>query len=98
MPRFILNAAAETGNSTPGSDAPAGLVITVTDTAGKPVTKLKQPAFQVQAFLSGVQATIVSFFEESPPDSTGLKLPGVYYLGVALQRQPWKKEIYALAI
>ncbi|HXI71879.1 MAG TPA: hypothetical protein VNN22_16105 [Verrucomicrobiae bacterium] len=98
MARFILSAAAESGNSTPGNDAPAGLVVTVTDTAGKPVTKLKQANFQVQAFLSGTQAVLVSFFEESPSDGNGLKLPGVYHLGPALQGQAWKKDIYALAI
>lgn len=98
MARFILSASAESGNSKPGSDAPAGLVVTVTDTAGKPVTKLRQSNFQVQALLSGVQAVVVSSFEESPQDSNGLKLPGVYYLGPALQGQAWKKDIYTLAL
>jgi len=93
-----VNAAADGRAGRINTDEPQGIVVTVTDQNGAPVTKLKPSAFKLQAFLDTVRPVLIVAGLESPKDATGLQLKGVYYLRVALRGFPWEQAITSFVV
>ncbi len=94
MARLIVTALSEDTVAAPGNRLSNYIVISVTDTNGKPITGLTVDNFKVDPMIAasgGALVHVVSFFPG--------RLPGFYYLNVApVDMHTWKAGVYIFAV
>jgi hypothetical protein len=94
MARLIVAAFSEDSIAAPGNRQPNYIVVSVTDSAGIPVTGLGVPNFKVDPMIVGPGGALVNI--------TGLsagRLPGFYHINVVpIRTETWKAGVYIFAV
>ena len=94
MARLIVAAFSEDTIAAPGNRQPNYIVVSVTDSAGIPVTGLGVPNFKVDPMIVGPGGALVNI-----TGVTAGRLPGFYHINVVpIRTETWKAGVYILAV
>lgn len=94
MSMLVVSALSEDAIAAPGNRQPNYIVVSVTDTAGVPVTGLGIPNFQVDPVIVGPGGALVDITNVTPG-----RLSGIYLVNVVpIRRETWKSGVYIFAV
>ena len=94
MSLLIVNAASEDTIAAPGNRQNNYVVVSVTDSAGNPVTGLATSNFKVQPVIVGPGGALVNITGSAPAG-----LPGFYIVDVVpIRTETWKAGVYIFAV
>jgi hypothetical protein len=94
MARLIVAAFSEDSIAAPGNRQPNYIIVSVTDSAGIPVTGLGVPNFKVDPMIVGPGGALVNITGVSAG-----RLPGFYHINVVpIRTETWKAGVYIFAV
>jgi hypothetical protein len=94
MARLIVTAASEDTIAAPGNTQPNYIIVSVTDSAGIPITGLIAANFKVDAMIVGPGGALVNITRVA-----GGRLPGFYHVDVVpIPGATWRPGVYIFAI
>jgi hypothetical protein len=96
MALLIVNAASEDSLAAPGNRLVNYIVVSVTDSAGNPMTGLDASNFKIQPIIVGAGGALVNIESVAVPP---YEPPGFYIVRVVpINTQTWKAGTYIFAI
>jgi len=94
MARLIVAAFSEDTIAAPGNRQANYIIVSVTDSAGIPVTGLGAPNFKVDPMIVGPGGALVNI-----TGVTAGRLPGFYHINVVpIRTETWKAGVYIFAV
>lgn len=94
MALLLVSALSEDSIAAPGNRLSNYICVSVTDSAGAPVSGLSTSSFKVDPLIVGAGGALVNITSASP-----VRLPGTYILQVVpINTETWKAGVYIFAV